>query len=31
MHVDIITKPPYAAATWARAELDPDEFKLNLV
>jgi hypothetical protein len=29
--LEIITKPPYAGVTWAQAELDPDEFKLNIV
>ena len=29
--LEIITKPPYAGVTWARVELDRDEFKLNIV
>jgi DUF2971 family protein len=29
--LEIITKPPYKGVTWAQAELDPYEFKLNIV
>ena len=29
--LEIITKPPYARVTWAQAEIDSDEFKLNIV
>ena len=29
--LEVITRPPYKGVTWAQAELDPDEFKLNIV
>jgi hypothetical protein len=29
--LQIISKPPYKGVTWAHAELDADEFKLNIV